>query len=101
MGLCCTVGLDTWSGKPPVLDLSSTLIDIDPSCYHALYPQYPNASSSCSNCQCSFTLFFRAHACRLCDLNCCEDCSKRRIVLPNTGKVCKHCLFVCVCAYSV
>jgi hypothetical protein len=81
-------GIDIWNHKPPVLDVSALpMMGIDNNCYKDLYPAYPHNANHCSNCQTAYTLFYRAHSCRLCDLNCCEECSKKRVIVPSSNQV--------------
>lgn len=40
-------------------------------------------SEQCQCCQVSYTMFRRAHTCRLCARSCCDDCSKKRITFAN------------------
>ena len=37
----------------------------------------------CVLCSANFTLFKRTHRCRLCDVTCCDDCSKKRVLIAN------------------
>jgi ankyrin repeat protein len=43
-----------------------------------------DGKDKCVMCSVGFTLFRRQHHCRLCSCLCCDDCSKRRIVLSGT-----------------
>ena len=41
----------------------------------------PDPTDKCSMCLFSFTLFKRAHHCRLCEALCCDECSKKRCLV--------------------
>lgn len=46
-----------------------------------------SASSSprplCEDCGFCFTIFKRQHHCRLCNVLCCDDCSKKRVIIDG------------------
>ena len=46
-------------------------------------PSHDNKTIPCTLCGATFTLFKRQHHCRLCDSLCCDDCSKKRIVISK------------------
>lgn len=37
----------------------------------------------CSLCDFKFTLFKRQHHCRLCDIVCCDECSKKKAIVEG------------------
>eukprot|EP01039_Chlorochromonas_danica_P008537 gene8537-9410_t len=41
------------------------------------------AGSKCKLCGVTFTMFRRCHHCRLCNVACCDDCSKKRCFVDN------------------
>lgn len=44
-----------------------------------------DAENRCLLCACQFTMFRRQHHCRLCNALCCDDCSKKRVVLDSSS----------------
>ncbi|RYG69591.1 hypothetical protein EON64_02310 [archaeon] len=43
----------------------------------------PTKGTKCRLCSVPFTMFRRNHHCRLCNILCCDDCSKKRCVIDN------------------
>lgn len=42
-----------------------------------------DSSLGCILCSFQFTMFKRQHHCRLCNASCCDDCSKKRVVIDG------------------
>jgi ankyrin repeat protein len=56
-----------------------------------------STSSLCVLCSTSFSLFRRQHHCRICNVLCCDDCSKKRVVLEGTQqRACDSCFNIIV-----
>eukprot|EP01032_Pedospumella_encystans_P009188 gene9188-10842_t len=52
----------------------------------------PDPTDKCSMCLFSFTLFKRAHHCRLCEALCCDECSKKRCLVEYSQvRTCDSC----------
>lgn len=52
-----------------------------PSESEFIYPK--DEKERCVCCSINFTMFRRQHHCRLCACLCCDDCSKRRVILSG------------------
>lgn len=51
-----------------------------------------DSSLGCILCSFQFTMFKRQHHCRLCNASCCDDCSKKRVVIDGAqARVCDSC----------
>ena len=46
----------------------------------------------CALCDFKFTMFKRQHHCRLCDVVCCDECSKKKAVVEHSQV--RHCAWV-------
>jgi len=55
-------------------------------------PKFPDSADKCSMCSFQFSLFRRAHHCRLCDALCCDECSKKRCLVEyQQVRTCDSC----------
>ena len=74
-----TVNTTTAAAHKTVLHSSSTFSTSSSSTVHDTSPA--ESADKCSMCWFQFSLFRRAHHCRLCDALCCDDCSKKRCLI--------------------
>ena len=52
----------------------------------------PRTQDACQLCQAPFSLFKRQHHCRMCNILCCDDCSKKRVTVEgSTQRCCDSC----------
>ena len=56
-----------------------------------------STSTQCVLCSTPFSLFRRQHHCRMCNVLCCDDCSKKRVILDSTQqRTCDSCFNIIV-----
>jgi len=107
---------NVWNNKPaldstecPELNFDSYLAFCQPS-IGVGGPATPAAGAEvelCQCCQATYSMFKRAHTCRLCAYSCCDDCSKKRVSFASAPKVCSSCRLVAcdlyvnlICSYT-
>eukprot|EP01041_Mallomonas_annulata_P004607 gene4607-9154_t len=93
------------SASIPDVEYDSSRLTID--CFlrvdnkNSAMPNETAEKGPCRLCQSPFTLFRRQHHCRLCSHICCDECSKKRITIPdqnNAVRICDGC-FNRACTY--
>lgn len=57
--------------------------NLDISSGRSVSPTSNSANGSCLLCGFQFTMFKRQHHCRICNILCCDECSKKRCLIEN------------------
>jgi hypothetical protein len=66
------------------IDLPSSADEVDPPGEESAEQRYwTEPADRCHLCGIHFTMFRRQHHCRLCNVLCCDECSKKRTVIDG------------------